>query len=36
VEQGDDILTEKQLSSVQIDEFVDARFFAGGEYSVYN
>lgn len=36
VAQGDDILTEKQLSPDQIDAFVDARFFAGGEYSVYN
>ena len=36
VAQGDDILTEKQLSPEQIDAFVDARFFAGGEYSVYN
>lgn len=36
VENGDDILTEKQLSSDQIEAFVDARFFAGGEYSVYN
>lgn len=36
VDNGDDILTEKQLTSAQIDEFIDGRFFAGGEYSVYN
>ncbi|MFC0219838.1 ABC-type nitrate/sulfonate/bicarbonate transport system substrate-binding protein [Pseudochelatococcus lubricantis] len=36
VENGDDILTERQLTAAQIDDFVDARFFAGGEYSVYN
>lgn len=35
VENGDDILTERQLSAAQIDAFVDDRFFAGGSYSVY-
>lgn len=32
---GDDILVERGLSEQQIDEFVDGRFFAGGEYSIY-
>lgn len=36
VDQGDDILTERKLSSAQINDFVDGRFFAGGQYSVYN
>lgn len=33
---GDDILTDRRLTDAQIDAFVDQRFFAGGEYSVYN
>lgn len=36
VDNGDDILTDKQLTSAQIDKFIDGRFFAGGEYSIYN
>lgn len=36
VDNGDDILTDRQLTSAQIDGFVDDRFFAGGTYSVYN
>lgn len=32
---GDDILSRRTLSNAQIDEFVDGRFFQGGEYSVY-
>lgn len=36
VAQGDDILIERQLSATDIDGFVDGRFFAGGEYSIYN
>ncbi len=36
VEQGDDILTERQLTAAQVHDFVDERFFAGGQYSVYN
>ncbi|MDH2328988.1 ABC transporter substrate-binding protein [Cereibacter sp. SYSU M97828] len=36
VNAGDDILTERQLSPEQIDAFVDDRFFAGGEFSVYH
>lgn len=33
---GDDILVDRRLSEEQIDAFVDSRFFAGGQYSVYN
>ena len=36
VEQGDDILSDRKLTAAQIHDFVDDRFFAGGEYSVYN
>ncbi|MGQ4273882.1 ABC transporter substrate-binding protein [Terrihabitans sp. B22-R8] len=36
IENGDDILTDRRLSDEQIDQFVDGRFFAGGEYSIYN
>ena len=36
VEQGDDILADRKLTSAQIHDFVDDRFFAGGQYSVYN
>lgn len=32
---GDDILVDRALSEDQIDAFVDGRFFAGGEYSIY-
>ncbi len=32
---GDDILAKKELSDKQIEEFVDKRFFKGGEYSIY-
>ncbi|WP_414439178.1 ABC transporter substrate-binding protein [Burkholderia sp. 22PA0106] len=35
VEHGDDILTERHLSDPQIDALVDDRFFAGGQYSIY-
>ena len=33
---GDDILVERRLSDEQIDDFIDGRFFAGGEFSIYN
>lgn len=36
VANGDDILIDKQLDAEQIRTFVDARFFSGGQYSVYN
>lgn len=36
IDAGDEILTERYLTDDQIDAFVDARFFAGGEFSVYN
>ncbi len=32
---GDDILTDRRLSEAAIDDFVDERFFAGGQYSIY-
>lgn len=32
---GDDILAKKQLTNKEIEEFVDKRFFKGGEYSIY-
>jgi len=36
VANGDDILVDRQLTDEQIDAFVDERFFAGGQYSIYN
>ncbi|WP_454915240.1 ABC transporter substrate-binding protein [Xanthobacter sediminis] len=36
VANGDDILSERGLTEPQIDAFVDARFFVGGPYSIYN
>lgn len=33
---GDDILSERKLTDAQIDAFIDGRFFAGGNYSIYN
>lgn len=33
---GDDILVDRRLSDEQIDDFIDGRFFAGGEFSIYN
>ncbi|MFG1302259.1 ABC transporter substrate-binding protein [Xanthobacter sp. V3C-3] len=36
VANGDDILAERSLTEAQIDAFIDGRFFAGGEYSIYN
>ncbi len=36
VANGDDILSEHRLSNEQVDAFIDGRFFAGGEYSIYN
>ncbi|WP_347557451.1 ABC transporter substrate-binding protein [Robbsia sp. KACC 23696] len=35
VDHGDDILSERHLSDAQIDALVDGRFFAGGQYSIY-
>jgi len=35
VANGDDILVDKALTDDEIDAFVDERFFAGGEYSIY-
>lgn len=32
---GDDILSERQLSDAQIHAFIDERFFVGGQYSIY-
>lgn len=36
IAQGDDILSERNLSDTQVDKLVDARFFKGGAYSAYN
>lgn len=36
VEHGDEILKERSLSPEMIAGFVDRRFFAGGQYSIYN
>lgn len=36
IEAGDEILAERYLKDETIEQFVDARFFKGGEYSVYN
>ncbi|RJG40505.1 ABC transporter substrate-binding protein [Mesorhizobium sp. DCY119] len=36
IDAGDEILAERNLSDETIDQFVDARFFKGGKYSVYN
>lgn len=36
IEHGDDILTERRLSDEQVNAFIDGRFFAGGQYSIYN
>jgi ABC-type nitrate/sulfonate/bicarbonate transport system substrate-binding protein len=33
---GDDILVDHKLTDAQVDAFVDSRFFAGGQYSIYN
>ena len=35
VANGDDILIDRALTDEQIDAFVDERFFAGGEYTIY-
>lgn len=35
IEAGDEILAERHLTNETIEQFVDARFFNGGEYSVY-
>ncbi|MCX8999868.1 ABC transporter substrate-binding protein [Rhizobiaceae bacterium BDR2-2] len=35
VANGDDILNERRLSDERVDEVVQARFFVGGEYSIY-
>ncbi|EIQ01683.1 ABC-type nitrate/sulfonate/bicarbonate transport system, periplasmic component [Opitutaceae bacterium TAV1] len=35
-ENDDDILTKQSLSDAQIEDFVDKRFFKGGEFSAYN
>lgn len=36
IDNGDDILSERKLTDAQIDAFIDGRFFAGGNYSIYN
>ncbi|TKT76306.1 ABC transporter substrate-binding protein [Aquamicrobium sp. LC103] len=36
IENGDDILVDRRLSDTEIDDFIDERFFAGGQFSVYN
>ncbi|WP_018428879.1 PhnD/SsuA/transferrin family substrate-binding protein [Hoeflea sp. 108] len=36
IDAGDEILAERHLSDETINQFVDARFFKGGQYSVYN
>ena len=36
IKNGDDILSDRHLSDVQVDALVDSRFFKGGQYSVYN
>lgn len=36
IKNNDDFLIKKSLSDQQINEFVDSRFFKGGEYSIYN
>ncbi len=35
VNNGDDILNERRLSDEKVDQFVDGRFFVGGQYSIY-
>lgn len=35
IDHGDDILRSRHLDDKQIEDFVDRRFFQGGEYSVY-
>jgi sulfonate transport system substrate-binding protein len=35
IDNGDDFLTQKHLSEAQISQFVDRRFFKGGQYSIY-
>ncbi|MFT3828171.1 MAG: ABC transporter substrate-binding protein [Opitutaceae bacterium] len=35
-ENGDDILSRQSLTDAEIAQFVDRRFFGGGEYSIYN
>ena len=32
---GDDVFTDRKLNQQQIAEFVDGKFFKGGEYSIY-
>lgn len=32
---GDDVFTERKLNNEQIAQFVDAKFFKGGKYSIY-
>ncbi len=36
IENGDDILKERNLTDDQINAFVDGRFFVGGSHSIYN
>jgi len=36
IDHGDDILPDHHLTDGQVQTFVDRRFFAGGQYSVYN
>lgn len=36
IDHGDDILPDHHLTDDQIATFVDRRFFAGGQYSIYN
>jgi ABC-type nitrate/sulfonate/bicarbonate transport system substrate-binding protein len=33
---GDDILAHQSLSNQEIEQFIDRRFFEGGQYSIYN
>lgn len=35
IDNGDDFLTKKHLSDAQINQFIDRRFFKGGQYSIY-
>lgn len=35
IEHGDDVFTDRRLSEQQIAEFVDGKFFKGGQYSIY-
>ena len=35
VAHGDDVFTDRRLDKQQVAQFVDGRFFKGGEYSIY-